>query len=222
MEAPSVSPPVACPDCDLLQRIPALPPGGRARCARCRRTLAREPFDPRDVPLALALAALIAFVVANATPLMSLSAVGRSASTTIPGGVYAMWQHGEEVTAVLVGFCAIAAPGCYLLFVTLLLIAARRAPAPWWAGEMLRWAHHLQAWSMSEVMMLGILVALIKIAELAAVDPGVGMYAVGAVMLLTPAIIVTFDPREIWKRVEWVDGETPRRSLSGRAVEASP
>jgi paraquat-inducible protein A len=89
------------------------------------------------------------------------------------------------------------------------LLAARRFPAPPWVGEMLRWAQHLQVWSMLEVMMLGILVALIKIAELATVNPGIGMYAVGALMMLFPAIMVTFDPREIWHRVEWADGEMP-------------
>ena len=47
---------------------------------------------------------------------------------------------------------------------------------------------------MNEVMMLGILVALIKIAELATVNAGIGMYAVGAIVLLFPAIMVTFDP----------------------------
>jgi len=56
------------------------------------------------------------------------------------------------------------------------------------------------------VMMLGILVALIKIAELATVDPGIGMVAVGVLVVLFPAIMVTFDPREVWKRVEWDDG----------------
>jgi paraquat-inducible protein A len=62
---------------------------------------------------------------------------------------------------------------------------------------------------MNEVMLLGILVALIKIAELATVDPGIGMYAVGALVLLFPAIMVTFDPGEVWQRVEWADGSLP-------------
>jgi paraquat-inducible protein A len=59
------------------------------------------------------------------------------------------------------------------------LLAARRAPAPRWAGELLRLAGHLQLWAMPEVMLLGILVALVKIAELATVDAGVGVYATG-------------------------------------------
>jgi paraquat-inducible protein A len=200
---------VACPDCDLLQRIPSLPPGGKARCVRCGYSLAKQPAGPSDLPLALTVAAAIAFVIANTSPLMDLSVVGRTASTTIAGGAYEMWMQGEPITGVLVAFCAVIAPGGYLLFMLALLLAARRTPAPHWVGEMLRWVHHFQVWSMLEVMMLGILVALIKIAELATVEAGIGMYAVGALVLLFPAIVVNFNVRELWQRVEWVDGEMP-------------
>ena len=56
---------------------------------------------------------------------------------------------------------------------------------------------------MNEVMLLGILVALIKIAELATVVPGIGMYAMGALVILFAAIMIAVDPREIWNRVTW-------------------
>ena len=202
---------VACPDCDLLQHLPELPPGGKARCPRCGNTLATEPTDPLDRPLALTIAAAIVFIVANTAPLMGLSAVGRHASTTIVGGVYEMWLQGQEVTAVIVAFCAVIAPASYILFMLTVLLAVRRPPAPHWVGEMLRWGSHMQPWSMSEVMLLGILVALTKIAELATVDPGIGMYGVGALVVLLAAIMVTFHPREVWKRIEWADGRAPTR-----------
>jgi paraquat-inducible protein A len=70
---------VACPDCDLLQRIPPLPAGRKARCARCSKTIVTQRRDPLDLPLAFSIAAAIAFVVANVFPLMGLSAVGREA-----------------------------------------------------------------------------------------------------------------------------------------------
>lgn len=199
----SAAPIVACRECDLLQRVPPLPVGGKARCARCGLTLATRSADPIDRPLALAITAAIVLVVANSAPLMDLSAVGRRASTTIAGGVYEMWIQGEPVTAAIVAFCAIVAPACYILFMLAVLAAARRPPVSHWAGELLRWGLHMRPWSMFEVMLLGILVALIKIAELATVDPGIGLYALGALVVLIPAIMVSFDPREVWRRVEW-------------------
>jgi paraquat-inducible protein A len=197
---------LACPDCDLLQNIPDLPPGGKARCSRCACTLATRMSEPIDLPLALTVTAAIVFIVANTSPLMSLSAVGRFASTTIIGGAYDMWFLGEGITAVIVAFCALIAPGAYIIFMLMVLLGARRPPAPQWVGELLRGAEFMQNWSMNEVMLLGILVALIKIAELANVEAGIGIYAVGTLVLLFPAIMATFDPDEIWQRIKWVDG----------------
>jgi len=197
----------ACPDCDLLQQIPALGPGGRAACVRCGRVLVKVPPGSRDRALALAVAATISLVVANTFPLMELHVVGRFASTTIAGGAYQMWMQGERMTSVLVAFCALIAPAGYLLCMMTLLIAARCSPIPGWTGEMLRWVGQLQVWSMLEVVMLGILVALIKIAQLAAVDPGIGMYAFGSTVLLIPAVMLSFDRRDIWRRIAWMDAE---------------
>jgi paraquat-inducible protein A len=218
LNARAASSSVACPDCDLLQQIPPLPPGGTARCVRCSCFLAKQPSGPRDLPLALTLAGVIVFIVANTSPLMDLSVVGRYASTTIVGGAYQMWMENEPIVGVLVAFCAVIAPGGYLLFMLTLLLAARRSPPPRWIAELLRWAHHFQVWSMLEVMMLGILVALIKIAQLATVQAGIGMYAVGALILLVPAIMVTFNARELWQRIEWVDGEMPSLPPSGGTI----
>ena len=201
---------IACPECDLLQRLPALPPGGKARCPRCGSTLATQPGDPLDRPLALVLTAAIVFLVANTTPLMGLSAVGRHAVTTIGGGAYEMWLQGETITAVMVAFCAVIAPGSYILFMLTLLVAVRRPPAPRWIGGMLRWAEAMKPWAMLEVMLLGILVALIKIAESATVTPGVGIYAVGALVALLPAIMVTCNVHEVWKRIAWASDGAPR------------
>ena len=194
---------VACPECDLLLRLPELPVGGKARCPRCGDTLATRPADPIDRPLALTLAAALVFLVANTAPLMGLSAVGRHASTTIAGGILEMWQQGEAITALIVAFCALIAPGCYIAAMLTVLIAVRRPPAPPWVGDVLRWAEIIQPWSMGEVMILGILVALIKIAELATVVPGIGMYGVGVLVVLFTAIAVAFDRRAVWDRIQW-------------------
>lgn len=212
---------IACRDCDLLQHIPPLPPGGKARCARCGETLASEHADPFRLPLAFTVAAAIAFIVANTTPLMDLSAVGRESSTTIFGGALEMWEQGSQITALAVAFCAVIAPGAHLLFLLVVLLSVRRPPAPRWVGEMLRSAHFMEPWSMTEVMMLGILVALFKIAQLATVIPGIGMFAAGAFVFLLAAVLITFDAREVWARIEWADGTLPP-PMGAAPVESAP
>ena len=213
---------IACPDCDLLQRIPQVRPGTKVRCAQCGETLFTHRANPLNRLLALTVAAAIAFIIANTMPLMGLSAAGRESSTTIIGGAHEMWLQGSEITAVIVAFCAVIAPAGHVAFLLVVLLAVRNPPAPRWVGELLRSAHFMEPWSMTEVMMLGILVALVKIAELATVLPGLGMYAAGAFVFLMAAILVNYEPHEIWSRVTWVDGTVPGASPGPpRGVEAT-
>jgi len=74
----------------------------------------------------------------------------------------------------------------------------------------LRWFEFHQPWAMVEVMMLGVLVSLVKIADLATVIPGVGMFSLGALIFLFAAITAAFDPEKVWERVRWANGEEPR------------
>ncbi len=200
---------VACPDCDLLQRMPSLPPGGTACCARCGLELGFSNPGSLDRSMALSVAALIAFLLANVEPLMGVSISGRTSSTTILGGVQAMWLQGEKITSVVVALFIFVAPALDIVFMLAILLASRRPPAPRWVGAVLRWAEVSGLWSMVGVMMLGILVSLVKIASLATVEPGIGIFAVGALVFLLAGMSANFEPREIWPRVRWANGEGP-------------
>ena len=200
---------VACLDCDLLQRVPELPDGAAARCRRCGHMIALNRPESLENTLALTIAAAIALVVANVSPLMELSVSGRQTSTTILGGAQEMWLRGELLTATLVAFCTVFAPAIHIGIMLTILLASRQTPIPSWVGKLLRWSEWHQTWAMVEVMMLGILVALIKIAEVATVIPGIGMFAAGALVLLVTAITVIFDPRKVWQSMKWANGAAP-------------
>jgi paraquat-inducible protein A len=194
---------VACRGCDLLQRVPPLPPGAKARCGRCGQLVAFRAADPLDRPLALAIAAAITLVIANTTELMGLSAEGRTATTTLAGGTIAMWEQGNELTAIVVGICAVVAPIAYVTMLLAILLAVRRPPAPAWVADVMRWLERVRPWAMIEVLLLGILVALTKIAQLASVSVGPGMFAVAALVLLLPWLTSSFDVGEAWRRIRW-------------------
>jgi paraquat-inducible protein A len=198
---------VACPDCDLLQRIPSLPPGGTARCPRCNRTVADNKRSSLDRLLALTVTALIVFIVANVEPLMTLSVAGKVSRTTILGGATEMWLRDEKIASVIVVLFAVVAPALNIGLTLVVLLAAWRPPAPRWIGTLLRWTEVSGLWSMLEVMMLGILVALVKIASVAKVDPGIGIFAAGALVALMAAMSASFDRARFWSRVRWADGE---------------
>jgi len=196
---------LACPDCDLLQRLPDLDPGASARCPRCDFELWRrnEHANHRVLPLTLAAASL--YLLANGTPMLGLSAVGHAASTTVLGGAQQLWHDGERVVSALVLFTAIVAPALQIGFVLAIELGARRLHPPRWVGVLLRQYPSTRTWSMIEVMLLGVLVALIKIAELASVTPGLAIYALAALVFVLAAIQASFDPREVWSRIEWAE-----------------
>ena len=211
---------IACPDCDLLQRIPSLPPGGTACCPRCGRKLAICKPGSIERTTGLAVAAAIAFLLANVEPLMGLSVSGRESSTTIVGGVWQMWLQGERITALLIALFAVVAPALQIGFLLAILLSVRRPPAPRWVGALLRWVEIAGSWSMVEVMLLGVLVSLVKIASLARVVPGVGIFAAGALVLLLAAMSSSFDSREAWSRVRWRNGGWPQRIPPSGGVDA--
>jgi paraquat-inducible protein A len=200
---------VACLHCDLLQRLPALEPGGSARCPRCDKEIWRRRPDSLNRTLAFAVAALMLFGVANAVPMLGLSAVGHQASTTVMGGARQLWHDGREIVAVLVFVTAILAPALQITFMLAIVVAALRPMPPRWVAPLLRHHPRARTWSMIEVMLLGVLVALIKIADYATVVPGLALYVLGTLVFVLAAMQAAFDPREVWERVEWAATETP-------------
>lgn len=209
----ALSTPIACPDCDLLQRLPELVPGGSARCLRCGNVLSSRKPDSLNRTLALTIAAAVAFVIANAVPMLGLEAAGREASTTVLGGVQVMWAEGQPAVSAIMLFAAVVAPALDIALMLTILLAVRRPPAPWWVGTLLRYSRIIRPWRMVEVMLLGILVSLIKIAELATVITGIAMWAVAALIVLLAAMSSSFDPDEVWLRVEWADRQARRHEL---------
>ncbi len=212
---------IACPDCDLLQRLPELEAGAVARCVRCQTPLWRHKIDSLDRTLALAVTAAILFAIANTVPMLGLSVLGREASTTVFGGVLAMWRDGREVVATLVLFTAVTAPALEIACLLAVSLAVRRPPAARWAGRLLRFYEILREWSMTEIMLLGVLVALIKIAELATVIPGLAMFVLGALVFLLAAMAAVFDTREAWARIEWHQSASVPCAGGTERVEAS-
>jgi paraquat-inducible protein A len=204
---------VACLHCDLLQRIPELEPGGSARCPRCNKELWRRREDSLNRTLALTLAAAVLYVIANSVPMLGLTIVGREASTTVIGGAQHLWDNGQKIVGVLVLFTAVIAPALQIGLMLAILLGAMRERAPRWVGALLRHHPTTRIWSMIEVMMVGVLVALVKIADYATVIPGVALFVLWVLVFLLAGMSTSFDSREVWEKIQWVDEE--QRNAAG-------
>ena len=193
---------IACHECDGLQREVALVPGGNAACARCGAELFRRHPESFDRTLALMLAAAIVFVFANTHPVMTLDAKGMRTSTTLFGTVVALHEHGMTSVALLVFFTAIALPAAELAAMLYMLIPVHRGISPPGFVQAFRIVNGARPWGMEEVFILGALVALVKLTQIAQVTPGTGLYAIGAFIVLLAAAEAAYEPRALWARWE--------------------
>jgi len=213
---------IGCPHCDLLQRLPELAPGASARCPRCDKELWRRREDSINRTLALTLAAALLYIVANSVPMLGLTIVGRAASTTVIGGAEHLWQNGQQMVAVLVLLTAVLAPALQIGFMLAIVLGAHRERPPRWVGTLLRHHPTTRTWSMIEVMMLGVLVALIKIADYATVIPGIALFVLWVLVFLLAAMQSNFDSREVWERIQWAEAGAHPASAGNRVAEGTP
>jgi paraquat-inducible protein A len=202
----------ACSSCDLVQRLPEITLAQIARCPRCATELRRGHKDSLNRTLALTAAAAILYIIAQTAPMLGLTAAGYQSFTTVVGGAVKLWKNGEEAVAGLVFLAAVLMPALQISLLLVVSIGARCKRPPAWIGSLLRHRAFTSKWSMIEVMMLGVLVALTKIAEYATVIPGDAIFALGGLIVLLAAIHSTFDPYEVWKCVEW--NSAPGKSLA--------
>jgi paraquat-inducible protein A len=194
---------IACPDCDLLQRIPSPVPAGKLYCPRCHCFLPTPNKQTTENSLPLVLAALIFFILANIFPLLTLSRLGIEKKVTMLSGIYGLWSQGYELAAVAVVFCAVLSPAIYIGCMLVVVFIARRPFVPAWIAYPLHWSRQQQKWAMLEVMMVAVLISLIQFSEYAAIIPGIASYALGVLIVLLTAIKITFSPEAIWDKMEW-------------------
>jgi len=212
---------IGCPHCDLLQRLPELAPGASARCPRCDKELWRRREDSLNRTLALTLGAALLYIVANSVPMLGLTIVGREASTTVIGSANHLWQNGQQMVAVLVLLTAVIAPALQIGFMLAIVLGAHRERPPRWVGTLLRHHPTTRTWSMIEVMMLGVLVALVKIADYATVIPGIALFVLWVLVFLLAAMQSNFDSREVWERIQWAEAGTQPASAGNPMAEGT-
>jgi paraquat-inducible protein A len=192
-----------CEHCDSVYLSVPLAKGQIARCVRCSAILARGGQRSLQQLLALSISAALLFVFANAFPVISISLQGLSNQATLWQSVEALAQGQISVMAAVAGLTIILAPLLQIVLLCWLLtfaLAGRAAPG---FKICMRTLEHLRPWSMLEVCLLGILVAIIKLAGMLDVHPGIGLWALS---MLTVLIIVISGKgiRRLWTDLEGV------------------
>jgi paraquat-inducible protein A len=216
---------IACHECDLLQREVDVPEGGGLRCKRCHAQLYRELPNSLDRALAFSLAAAVLFVVSNVYPIVGLSVNGTVVETTLLGAVGVLYHDGKWPIAALVFVTTVLMPILQTVSMLWLLIPLKFGRVPWGGPAIFRLCHFCQPWGMTEVLILGLLVALVKLSAIAGVVVGPALWSFGTLMFVIAAAATAFDTRNLWSRVaaivhKDVEPELDEASLQGAHTAA--
>ncbi|RUO33867.1 paraquat-inducible protein A [Aliidiomarina soli] len=185
---------VGCDSCGLLNRIE------QGHCRRCFRKLRMPGRHRIEWCLALLLTASILYIPANLYPMMRTVTVGGTVDSTIIGGVWQMAEMGSYLVAAIIFFASIIIPIAKIAVLSWLCFVIRR-PQPLSVERRVYWyrvVEFIGRWSMIDVFVVAIMVALIQAGALLSIYPGPAAMAFAAVVVLTMLAAMAFDPKALW------------------------
>lgn len=191
----------ACAECDLLLKPSQAAEGEIIQCPRCGYQLQQFRRQSIDRTFAFSVAGFALVIPANTLPILGIEVMGKTHDGTLWSGVMALYNEGMWGVSVLVCLASMVFP---VLKVTLsLLISAHlyydkagRHLAVW-----MRYLHHLEEWAMLEVYTLGIIVACVKLAGVASLRFGYGLYAFVALLIVNCLMSASMDHHLFWRRI---------------------
>jgi paraquat-inducible protein A len=189
---------IACHECDHLHRYELIPAGAKANCLHCGNLLYRHIPDSLNRSLALYITALILFLIANTFPFLSLELGGRVVENILFSSGWAMYELGMGELGVLIFLTSILFPFIVIVGMLYLLIPASMGKVAPYMGQVYRFVNALLPWSLVGVFMLGVLIGIVKLQDLANVIFGPALVALALLLLVYTAARASFNPHELW------------------------
>jgi paraquat-inducible protein A len=195
---------MACHGCGLLLRHRHAGRGESVRCPRCAAPVHERKPNSLQRTTALVITATILYVPAMTFPIMTVVSFGKGQSDTILSGVAHLMHAGLWSLAILVLFASVLVPVLKLVGLSFLVWTIHRR---WrWRPRdrtfLYRIIEQVGRWSMIDVFMISILVALVKLGNVATIETGIGATCFAAVVVITMFASMSFDPRLIWDAMD--------------------
>jgi paraquat-inducible protein A len=173
-------------------------------CTRCGAALHSRKPDSIARTWALLIAAAILYIPANLLPVMHTRSLLGAEDDTIMSGVVYFWTSGSWVLAIIVFVASIMVPMIKLGVLSLLAFTAGRRSRwrPTQRTRLYLLIERIGRWSMLDIFVVTLTVALVRFQSLAVISAGPGALAFAAVVMLTMLASKQFDPRLIWDHIE--------------------
>ncbi len=188
-----------CHGCGGLSRL--VGEGHDLCCRRCGAALHLRKPDSIARTWAFLIAAYILYVPANVLPMMRTGSLFGAQADTIMSGVVYLWHSGSWHIALVVFIASVVVPLAKMFSLTYLLISVQLGwtHRPMERTRLYRILEFVGPWSMLDVYVVMILVALVQLKALATIQPGLAVAAFGGVVVLTMFAAMAFDPRLLWE-----------------------
>jgi paraquat-inducible protein A len=173
-------------------------------CPRCDAPLRSRKTNSLNRTWALLIAATILYFPANFYPVLTLISFGKSTTNTIMGGVIELVQSGQWTIAAIVFVASVLVP-IFKIVALFFLVISVQFNFNWQPRKraiLYRFTEFIGRWSMIDIFMISILIALVKLQAIATVETGPGAIAFAAVVIVTMFAAMSFDPRLIWDKSE--------------------
>jgi len=195
---------VSCNACHLLSRKPKALDHGITYCPRCGEELHQRKPNSIARTWALVIAAMVFYIPANVLPMTITSAVGTVSADTIMSGVIYFMQHGSWEIALVIFTASVFVPFLKFIILIYLLLAVqfKLVKQPKDLTRLYRFTEAIGRWSMLDIYVVTILVALVKLGFLADIEAGPAALYFALVVVTTMVAAESFDPRLIWDVVE--------------------
>jgi len=146
------------------------------------------------------LTAVLLYLPANFLPIMYTNKWGDVHESTILGGVLKLWSHGSYPIATIIFVASVLVPiGKILILIWLCLsVQLRHSTTLQHKTKMYRITELVGRWSMVDVFVVGILVALIQFGQIMTILPGPAALAFAGMVFTTMLAAHSFDPRLLW------------------------
>lgn len=189
-----------CTECGKLSHLPALNGSTAATCPRCGAALSFRKLQSLQRSWAYTLAAIALLLPANILPILTVISFGQGDPDTIMSGVVKLWVADLQAIAAIVFIASIAVPVLKLIILIILMLVVQfQLPlSRQQCTTLYRFIHFIGRWSMLDLFMISILVALVHLGNIATVESGPAATAFGAVVVLTLFAANSFDPRLLW------------------------
>ena len=186
----------ACSVCHYVVRLKT----NLQYCPRCHSHVCLRKMNSLNRTWAFLISALIMYIPANSQPVMVTSYLGSESADTILGGVVYFVHHGEWPLALIIFIASVLIPLFKMMSLVYLVVSVQRHSivSKKQRTRLYRLTEVIGRWSMVDVFVVALMVALVQLGALASIIPGLGAAAFSAVVILTMFAAMAFDPRLIW------------------------